>query len=337
MLSIYDDQLPEGLLDCPAQRLHEVLPGPALIHLSGRRAAPLFISVLLHGNEPTGWEAVRALLSSHAGGTLPRALSLFIGNVAAAREGRRHLDGQPDYNRIWKVNGARAEHAMVREVLEVMRARAPFASIDIHNNTGRNPHYACINRLDARFQHLATLFSRTVVYFLKPDSVLSMAFAGLCPSVTVECGKPGEPYGAAHALEFLKAALNLAELPQHSVAAHDIDLFHTVAVVKVPVHLSVGFGAAESDVVLAGDIDELNFRELPAGTRLGWTSRPDCDALQAWSEDGVDLGTRYFACREGEIRTRTPLMPSMLTLDAQIIREDCLCYLMERLDAPAAP
>ena len=40
---------------------------------------------------------------------------------------------------------------------------------------------------------------------------------------------------------------------------------------------------------------------------------------------------RYFEIRSGELRTRRPVMPSMLTMDEQVIRQDCLCYLMERL------
>jgi succinylglutamate desuccinylase len=78
-----------------------VLPGPALIHLPGRRIPPLFVSVLLHGNEDTGWLAAQSVLKKYATVELPRALSLFIGNVEAARTGLRRLDGQPDYNRVW--------------------------------------------------------------------------------------------------------------------------------------------------------------------------------------------------------------------------------------------
>ncbi len=149
MLTQYD-ALPPGLLDLPAARLGEVLPGPALIHLPGRRTPPLFVSVLLHGNEDTGWLAAQSVLKKYATAELPRALSLFIGNVEAARSGLRRLDGQPDYNRVWpgSEEAHPAELAMMRQVVDVMRARGVFASIDIHNNTGLNPHYACVNRLD---------------------------------------------------------------------------------------------------------------------------------------------------------------------------------------------
>jgi len=158
MLTQYES-LPDGLLDLPAARLGEVLPGPALIHLPGRHTLPLFVSVLLHGNEDTGWLAAQEILRKYAAAELPRALSLFIGNVAAARSGVRRLDDQPDYTRVWPgcEEAHPAERAMMQEVVDAMRARGVFASIDIHNNTGLNPHYACVNRLDQAFLHLAAL------------------------------------------------------------------------------------------------------------------------------------------------------------------------------------
>ena len=93
--------LPEGFLDTSARALHRVLPGPTLIHLPGRRTPELFVSVLLHGNEDVGLVAIQQVLKAHAGRELPRALSILIGNVTAAQEGVRRLDGQPDYNRVW--------------------------------------------------------------------------------------------------------------------------------------------------------------------------------------------------------------------------------------------
>ena len=175
MLNVYDE-IPIGLLQCEANELHQLLPGPSLIHVPGQIPQPLFVSVLLHGNETSGWDAVRSILQNYHGKQLPRALSVFIGNVAAAGKGVRHLDEQPDYNRIWKAQGHHPEEVMVRQVLEIMQTKDVYACIDVHNNSGRNPHYACINRLAAPFFDLATRFSSIVVYFLQPDSVLSLAF-----------------------------------------------------------------------------------------------------------------------------------------------------------------
>jgi succinylglutamate desuccinylase len=330
MLTVLD-HVPTGLLETPARDLHSVLTGPTLIHLPGRREPPLFASVLLHGNEDTGLHAVQVVLRRYL--ELPRALSVFIGNVSAARFGARYLPNQPDYNRIWP--GADApdspEARMLQEVVDIMSARVVFASVDFHNNSGLNPHYGCVNRLDHRSLQLALLFGRTVVYFIRPSGVQSMAFAKLCPATTLECGKPGQTRSLQHAIEYLDACLNLSEIPNHPVAEHDIDLFHTVAVVKIPAEVTFSFGHPAADIFLNDDLDQLNFRELPAGTSLGGVPADEPVRLIATSEQGDDVTDEYFANAGGRLTLKKPSMPSMLTLNEQVIRQDCLCYLMERL------
>ena len=329
------DRIPEGLLDVPVAGLEGALGGPTLIHLEGRRSPALFVSVLMHGNEPTGWDAVRQWLRDYrpggGGRELPRALSLFIGNVAAAAKGMRHLADQPDYNRVWPgcEDSGTSEHAMMQQVVDIMARRGVFASVDIHNNTGLNPHYACVNVIDNRFLHLATLFGRIVVYFIRPCGVQSLAMAKLCPAVTLECGKAGHKHGATHARDYLDACLHLAEHPEHPVSPHDIDLFHTVATVKIANGVEFGIGDEPGELRLAADIEYLNFRELPAGTHFGEVDGRDFP-LDVRDEKGGDVALRFFELAEGRLKTRSALMPSMLTRDKTVIRQDCLCYLMER-------
>lgn len=329
-------EVPKGLLDLEAHELYKKLEGPTLFHLEGRRKPPLFVSVLLHGNEPVGWEAIRGLLRQHRNQALPRALSLFVGNVAAARYRLRRLDSQPDHNRIW-VQGNTPEHAMAAQVYEEMSKSGVFASIDIHNNTGLNPHYACVNKLSSPFLHLAALFSRTVIYFVRPQGVQSLAFAELGPAVTLECGQPDCPQGVTHAREYLTACLHLAEFPSHPIAKRDIELFHTVAVVRITPKLRVGFHGEDLDLRLVDDLDQLNFQELPANTLLGWQPSERNVLLTATDEQDQEVSKRYFYLDDTELRTCRPVMPSMLTRDIRIIRQDCLCYLMERMQLPNAP
>lgn len=328
------DHVPDGFLDAPASGLYRVLPGPALIHLPGRKPEPLFVSILLHGNEDTGLQAIQSLLKKYAGKTLPRALSVFAGNVAAARLGLRRLDSQPDYNRVWPgaPDSGLAEHRLMQEVAESMARRKVFASIDLHNNTGVNPHYACINRLDHRFLRLALLFSRIVVYFTQPAGVQSAAFASLCPAVTVECGKPGATSGAERAMGFVEAALHLSGFPAHPVPQQDVDLFHTVATVKIPESIPFTIGRPGTGLAFIDDLDHLNFRELPSGTLLGeYGPGPDLP-LTAIDNKLDEVARRYFEIRNGQLLTRRPVMPAMLTRDERVIRQDCLCYLMERIE-----
>lgn len=335
MLSVLHE-LPDGFLAASAAALHRILPGPALIHLHGRRGPALFVSVLLHGNEDTGLRAVQSVLARHASAVLPRALSLFVGNVQAASAGLRRLDGQPDYNRIWP--GAAAdgapEHAMALQVVEAMRARGLFASVDIHNNTGLNPHYACVSRIDAPFLRLATLFSRIVVHFTQPRGTQAAAFAELGAAVTLECGKPGNAGGEQHATEFVDALLHMDHLPTHPVARHDLDLYRSVGLVRVAEDVAFGFGETSAPLAFAAGLDHLNFRDLPAGTCLAHAA-PGLDRpLRVTAPDGSEVGARYFEVRDRRLITRQPLMCAMLTLNARVIRQDCLCYLMEPMAPP---
>ncbi|MEE8258924.1 MAG: M14 family metallopeptidase [Sphingomonadales bacterium] len=330
------DTLPAGFFEASPTTLHEILPGPTLITLEGKRPQPLFISVLLHGNETVGFEAIQKVLAKtvHGAGAQPlaRSLSLFIGNTQAAARGLRHLPGQPDFNRIWP-GGAQPrtpEHKITAEVFAAMKQRQPFASVDIHNTSGMNPHYACVNRLDAAPLHLASFFSRTVVYFRLPKGAQSLAFSEICPSVTVECGKTGDKTGVDHAEEFLSACLHLSELPHHDVARHDITLFHTVGRVTVDKATTFGFGSEKVDLRFVDHLDQFNFTELPTGTILGRVKGNGKPPIAVRNENGHDVTDDYFLVEEGLLKTRTGVMPSMLTKDMTIIREDCLCYVMER-------
>jgi len=327
------DSVPPGLLDCHATELYTILPGPTLLHLPGARPEPLFVSTLLHGNETSGLVALQALLRKHRGRELPRALSVFIGNVAAARSGLRRLDGQPDYNRVWPggEDQRSPEAAIARDVLEAMRPLRPFASIDIHTTTGRNPHYSCSNQLDPRFLYLASLFSRIVVYSIRPDGVLTNAFAEICPAITIECGPAGERAGAELALGLLERGLALAELPDAPLPEKDIDLYHTVATVTVPEMVSFGFGVEHADLSFREDLDLFNFREIPAGTPLARLRAGAPARLVVANEWGQDVTSEFLVETDGELCTRRALTPSLITLDERIIRQDCLGYFMERL------
>ncbi len=318
---------PAGLLDVPPTALRELLGGPTLLEFPGRRQPPVFLTVLLHGNETTGFLALQRLLRRYQGRLLPRSLLVFIGNVEAASYKVRRLDGQPDYNRVWPHTETPdcAEARLMGTLVRRLRRRGLFASVDIHNNTGRNPYYGCINRLDGRYMALASLFSRTMVYFTEPRGVQSLAMADLCPAVTLECGKPGLEAGIRHAEQYIDAVLHLAELPQRPVMQH-VDLFETVARVRIPPRQAFGFDRGCDGLRLLEDLDYLNFQVLPEGTVLGRYTG-DTLPLEVDDQRGGVAGD-YFALHDGALVTRRPLMPSMLTLDATVIRQDCLCYIM---------
>ena len=328
------NEIPAGLLEIEdARDLHRILPHPTLLTLEGHHRDPLFVTVLLHGNEDTGLFAIQKILKKYMDRPLPRSLVVFFGNIYAAKEGLRRLDGQPDYNRVWPGGDdtTSEEARLVAKVVEKVTARPLFASIDIHNNTGKNPHYGCINRLEPDFLYLASLFSRIVVYFETPRGVQSLAMAEYCPAITIECGKPHVSRGIEHAFEFVDSLLHLSAFPHRKMHTGEIDVYHTVARVTVPERFTLGFGETDTDIQLPPELEEDNFKELPAGTPFG-RIRPGSDArFEVFDDDGNERFEDFFEIVGNEIRLKKAMMPAMITRDLKIIRQDCLCYLMERL------
>jgi uncharacterized protein len=330
--------LPQGFLESPACELIRTLPEPTLFDLPGRIDEPLFVSVLLHGDEETGLIAVQEVLRRHRDRGLPRRLLLFVGNVDAAAARARTLDGQLDFNRAWPgtPHPSAPQALLMREVVDYVAAQRPFASIDLHNNTGLNPHYACLNRLEHPFLHLARLFSRTVVYFERPLGVQSAAMARVCPAVTVECGRTSERSGTDHAIEFVEACLALSRLPDHPPRPADFDLLRTFAIVKVPAGTTFSFDGTAADIRFRPDIDRLNFSEAAPGTSFG--RRAPGTGVRLDVTAGTDAPVPdYFDYADDEIRLAEPAIPAMLTRDIGAVRVDCLCYLMRRIGLDGRP
>ena len=323
-------QLPEGLLDLPAERLHERLGGPTLIHLSGDLPEPLFVSVLLHGNEPVGWEAMQVILNRYEGG-LPRTISLFIGAVDAAKEKVRRLNHRPDLNRVWRHHDG-PDGVMAATVLAAMRERNPMAAVDLHNNTGLNPHYSVLGGANLSHVVLGVRFERRALLFEGIDTTVSSAFAPICPSVTCECGLPGERGGVDHAVDFIETLLthDLAELPLPPV--REVELYRTVATLKIDEGYPFGFGDEQGGLSLTQGLEKANFRSLQPGALFGRLPGVGASPLRAYDPKGNDVTDRWLTVNgAGNILLTRPATPSMLTSDVAVIRQDCLGYLMERI------
>lgn len=341
MLTVLD-HLPEGFLTTSARDLHRLLPGPTLIHLPGRRQPALMVTVLQHGDEDSGWVGLQQVLRQRLAAGLPRELWIFVGNVQAAARGMRRLDAQPDYNRVWPgttLHQDTPEAQAMAEVFARVRANGLFAAVDVHNNTGLNPHYGVVCSLDAATLHLARLFSRTMVWFRGLAGAQATAFARATPpvpAIAAECGLPGVAANADAAARLIDAALELAAFPAHAPPEQDIDLYHTLAIARVRPEVSLSFDGAPADLRFAPGLERLNFVELDAGTVIAHSQHPE--PVRAFDEAGAEVTARFLRSADGALTLAQPAMPAMLTPSERAVRQDCLCYLMERLrPVPAAP
>lgn len=319
------NELPFPFFEVDIEEIDKVFSGPTLIDLKPDvydKSKPIFISILLHGNEHSGFYALREVLKKK----IKRPLLIFIANPSAASKNRRFIEGQIDFNRVWQ-GGDHPQAKVANKVLEYVKSREPLLSIDIHNNSGRNPFYACINRTDDDFLSLARFFSPYLVYFTEPHEVQSMAFSKFCPSVTIEAGQSGEERGILTLIEKLNEVINWKVIPPRY---EEVTIYHTVARFRIPADLSFNFKGerkSSEELSLIKEIEESNFRVLPKGFVLGFAKNPR--GLWLEGDHGEDIFSEYLEWSNGEILVKKPFTPAMLTTNRDIIAEDCLGYVME--------
>lgn len=342
------DVLPSGFLEVEFCDIRNVCPKPSLIRLRGKRSPALFISILLHGNEDAGLLALQDFFRAVAPDDLERDLTIFVGNVEACEAGVRFQDGKVDFNRAWPGSDLPLSktHDMLAKVVEQVVDEGVFASIDIHNNTGRNPEYGCICSLDQQHVNLASLFSEKIVYFTRPKGVQTQAFLRHCPAVTLECGQIGSLKGAKAASLFLQKCMQTESFEGLMVgidAAQDAsgndlasvaEVYRTVARIRLQGNCSVGFESG-NDIVFREDLDLLNFRMLPAGEPIGRLNSQLGKCLIVKDQSGNDVTSDFLQCNESQVSFGKAVMPSMLTKNLTVMRQDCVGYLMETIPLSA--
>ena len=99
---------------------------------------------------------------------------------------------------------------------------------------------------------------------------------------------------------------------------------------KIPENVSFGFDEADVELQFPHDIEYMNFRELTPGTYFGSVMNSTELPLQITNAEGEHVNTGFFSLQDNDIVLQSAVMPSMLTTDKAVIRQDCFCYLMER-------
>ncbi len=311
------------------------LGGPALIGIPGRdRTRVRAINTLLHGNEPSGIRAIHAFLRKPE---IPAVdLLLIVANTEAALAApgfaHRALPGRADLNRCFLGPFEGREGELAASILAVLREAEPEALVDLHNNTGHNPPYGVGPDAGPACLNLVSLFADRFVHSLLRLGALVEATANEFPSVTIECGRAGDPAADEVALSGLRAFAAFEKLEC------DVYLDPRLAVLTNPVRVRVrpgielGFGTECQDgfdLTMRIDIDRHNFEPLAPGLPIGWLGPRGIWPLEAIDASGLDVSRHYFVSREQNLETRHPLTPIMMTTNRDIALGDCLFYVVD--------
>jgi len=329
--TVADLSVPAGLEVWLAQ-----LEDLSWLHVAGRDPARLrIVATLLHGNEPSGIRALHRWLRL---GVEPATdLWLLIGAVRAALEppvfAHRFLAAHGDLNRCWTSAPSDPRTRRVAELARALSRSNAELLIDMHNNTGHNPVYGVGPRRDAVVLAVVSLFGRRFVHSSLALGTLVEAMAPHFPSVTIECGRAGDPGADAAAFYGLSRVLALDSLTPLDAAYEDMQLLGDPIRVTLRAGTRLRFDRAPdaaADLTLDPDLDRHNFELLDAGAPLGWL-RGDALPLCAHDASGVDRAHDLFASHEGRLAAARPWIPVMVTTDPIAARIDCLFYVVQPL------
>jgi hypothetical protein len=312
------------------------LAGPILLCLAGRdRRRTRAVVTLLHGHEPSG---VRALHAWLRGNEIPAVeVICFLGAIDAALAppgfAHRMLPGHRDLNRCFRPPWEGPDGAVAGEALKLLRESGCEAMVDLHNNTGHNPAYAVGTRVDAAALNLTALFAeRYVCTSLRLGSVIE-ATAEDFPSVTIECGRAGDPSADAAALGGLRRYLLADTIETRRVPAVRMAVFDEPVRVTVRhgVRLAAGTRPAPgADLTLAEEIDRHNFQPVMPGALLGWLGDGSGWPVEARGADGQDVSADLFEVDGRRLLTRRGMVPIMMTTDPGVAAADCLFYVVQQ-------
>lgn len=317
-----ETSLDPAILDLPANELFTVLDGPTLFDLSLPEQPPMFVGVLLHGNEISGWDAVRSLLKEQVQNGQASSLLLLVGNVLAARHGVRALDGQTDFNRIWEEgNGNKLQ--WTESLIAKVASKKPWFALDLHNNTCPNPPHSVITDMNPATLSAARKFSDTAIYAMQPFSILSRRCSQFCTAITLEVGIPSDPSSSIRAKDYLKYLLDLGGVP----ATHTDDLKIYTNKIRIVVE-----NAHKLDEWQVPDftpfLSDWNFKTLDKGTEIAQL-KSGGGRLVAQDERLNDVTHSYLEYRDGTVCLNSDVIMSMYTDNPRIALQDCVCYFLE--------
>ena len=84
-----------------------------------------------------------------------------------------------------------------------------------------------------------------------------------------------------------------------------------------------------TDIMFYSQIDHYNFQQIPQQTALAKTNILKSVYLDVINEEGEQIWQEYFFIKDKIMYTKQIITPSMLSINYQIVKQDCLCYLME--------
>ncbi|TAA42709.1 succinylglutamate desuccinylase [Corallincola spongiicola] len=328
------------------QRLDKATTGHSVIEFLQQCGGPTWLTIegkditrsravvtLLHGNEPSGVEALFQLLQRALSPPVTCHLFIAVVNTALTRPyfSHRHLPQHRDLNRCFNGPTDDFPGQLAREIWQALIELQPEAVVDLHNTSGSGPAFAVSVEDCAIHQAIASLFcQRMIVTDVRLGALMEKTSTQM-PVVTIECGGAIDPESRQVALEGLEKFICAANVREYSRQDWDVELLHHPCRVIITPQMSLAVAeqaVSGADITLPGNIEHHNFGRVLPGTCLAWLQGNDTRAIKVLDGQGIDLTNDYFENRAGELTPKQPLKLFMITTNIRIAQSDCLFYLV---------
>jgi succinylglutamate desuccinylase len=332
------DSIPDFFYELNQENVLDYLDEMSLFYQKGDLDKTVVLSTMLHGNETSGLFAIQKFLKSILPTSNQPSYMILLGNPKAFHQNKRLVENQLDRNRIWQLDGEHEDHELSKQVIEKLINFPLVCAIDIHNNTGKNPYFCCVNRLDKKTLGMASLFEADALFFENPSTAFTTFMGRFCPSVTLECGMSGDAVGVEKAFKFISSsvvkAVNEGFLEQkftHSV-------FKSFGKFRIPESTNIVFKKREKPNIFKetnlvwffDDLEKFNLKLVPTGEKIGEILGSK-DQVRIESEFSEDLFEELFELKGTEIIVKHEFYAAMVTKNVEVAKSDCFFYFLKKV------
>ncbi|MFT6926756.1 MAG: putative deacylase [Psychromonas sp.] len=330
-LNYFENPNPDDFGESVESFLHYLQKATA-IFLSGQDSSKRrAVCTLLHGNEPSGTEAVFNYLKSKQ---KPRFDTLFIiGSVQAACVkpffSQRMEVGKRDLNRCFRPPYDDSQGQIAKAILDLLKQVKPECLIDIHNTSGSGPSFGVAIAEDANHIAITSLFTNDlIVTDLRLGALMEQSEQNMI-TVTVECGGAQDKSSQIIAHEGLHRYLSAERVMAGVDDQYPINVFHNPIRLETKNHGEVAYAkapCAAAVITLPEQAYKFNYGMLTKDEFIGYLNEDGFAQLTAIDHLGNERLDEFFEKREGKLFSRHPIKVFMMTTNPFIAKTDCLFY-----------
>jgi Succinylglutamate desuccinylase / Aspartoacylase family len=338
-LRLIDNPSPDEIGDS-IQDFLTWLGGPVAIRISGKDSTRTrAICTLLHGNEPSGTEAIFQYIKS---AEAPLVDAWFIiASVDAARKEplftNRMMPEKRDLNRCFGGPFNDDQGKLAKSILDFVHHIKPECLIDIHNTSGSGPAFGVAIIDDKNHAALTSLFSNDlIVTDLRLGALMELSESDV-PTVTIECGGVKDYSAGVIALEGLSRYLSTEHVLAQADIEYRVNIFHNPIRLELKVKAKshgkeTGCVAyqdkpdSQAIITLPAQAEKFNYGTLTPEEPIAYLSVDGFAQLSAKDHLGNEYLDVFFEEKEGQLFAKHPMKIFMATTSPFIAETDCLFY-----------